>query len=391
MRYESAINAVAARWPLSVRLPLRHARASGGRHRRRRAHTSSRPDGERAGLERDLRGPGAVESRAAYAPRRGPRPRATRRSTAESEADLTGIRRAVAGAARAAGLTTAAVDDVTVAVNELVTEALAQGAAKPSVQMGRAGAQWLCEVAYKTETESPFPEDSPALWIANLVSDQLEVVSGTEGVIVRLVFELTPPNARARILKTAGELFYRDGIRATGINRIISQSRVAKATFYAQFPSKEALVVAWLQQPETRWLDRVFIEVEVRTQSPADRLLTFFDVLGERIALDDFRGCVYMNAAAEIPQRDHPARQVIREYMDEIRAWLRRTAREAGLARPDEHAEQLHDLAAGAIVTAVATGSPHTARAARAAAEQLQYPGPESGVGSRAEVRQLGA
>ena len=190
------------------------------------------------------------------------------RSTAESEGDLAGMRRAVAGAARAAGLTTAAVDDVTVAVNELVTEALAQGAPKPSVQMARAGAQWLCEVTYETDAESPFPEDSPALWIAKLVSDHLEVVSGTEGVSVRLVFELTPPNARARILKTAGELFYQDGIRATGINRIISQSRVAKATFYTQFPSKDALVVAWLQQPETRWLDRVRIEVEVRPSRP---------------------------------------------------------------------------------------------------------------------------
>jgi AcrR family transcriptional regulator len=295
------------------------------------------------------------------------------RLTAETEGDLVEVRRSVGRAARAAGLATAVVDDVTVAVNELVGEALAQGAPKASVEIARAGAQWLCEVTTETAMhETLLRDDSPGLRIAHLISDRVDVVSDAGGVSVRLMFSATMPNARRRILDAAGQLFYQKGIRATGINTIISQSGVAKATFYHQFPSKDALLVAWLQQPETRWLDRVRIEAEARAQSPEQRLLTFFDVLGERLAQHDFRGCVYLNAAAEIPQHDHPARQVIREYMQEIREYFRRTASEAGLPFPDRHAEQLHDLAAGAIVTAVATSSPHTAKAARAAAEQLQ-------------------
>ena len=99
------------------------------------------------------------------------------------------------------------------------------------------------------------------------MSDQIEVDSGRDGVSVQLSFDISPPNARARILSTACRLFYQQGIRATGINAIISQSGVAKATFFRHFPSKDALIVAWLRRPESRWLDRVQAEAEAR--SPA--------------------------------------------------------------------------------------------------------------------------
>jgi AcrR family transcriptional regulator len=294
------------------------------------------------------------------------------RLTARTEADRASVRRAVAETARSSGLAAGIVDDVTVAANELVLEALAADAPQVSVRIARTEAQWRCEIAAEATPHEPlFEEGSPGLWIAHLITEDIDVIAVGGAPGVNMTFDLTEPNARRRILAAASQLFYQHGIRATGIDKIISQSGVAKATFYRQFPSKDALLVAWLRQPETRWLDWIRVEVEARAESPANRLLTFFDVLLEWLEQDDFRGCAFLNAAAEIPQHDHPARQVIREHLQEIQDYLRRTVREANLPFPELYAKQLHVLVAGAIETAVATGSTDTARAARAAAEQL--------------------
>jgi AcrR family transcriptional regulator len=177
--------------------------------------------------------------------------------------------------------------------------------------------------------------------------------------------------ARQRIVDAASELFYQNGIRATGVASIISHAGVAKATFFHHFPAKNDLVVAWLQQPASRWFDRIRTELDAKTESPASRLLTFFDLLGEWFAQDDFRGCAFQNAAAETPESAHTLRQATHDYALEIQQYLRRTATEAGISNPARTAEQLHLLAQGAIATAVATRSPEAARVARAAARRI--------------------
>ena len=128
----------------------------------------------------------------------------------------------------------------------------------------------------------------------------------------------------------------------------------------------------WLRQPETRWFNQVRLEVEARAALAAERLLTIFDVVGEWLAESDFRGSPFMNVLAELTESDHPARREALAYELEICEYLRRTAVEAGIARPASHAEQLHILINGAMALAVATRSLEPVRVARDAATRLR-------------------
>ena len=288
------------------------------------------------------------------------------RLTIAGEPEVADVRRVVAGAARAGGLTPATVADVAVAAGELMRDGLRRGGGETSVQVLRDQARWHCVVSAPASETS----DDLGLLIARLVSERVEVAAGAGQQIVRMTFS-GAADARRRILDAASELFYQHGIRATGINTIIAHSGVAKATFFRHFPAKDDLVVAWLQQPASRWFDRIRADLDARKETPASRLLSFFDLLGKWFIQDEFRGCAFQNAAAETPEAAHPVRQVTEAYAAEIRDYLRRTADEAGHSDPAGVAEQLHLLAQGAIATAVVTRSPRPASLARAAAERL--------------------
>jgi AcrR family transcriptional regulator len=175
---------------------------------------------------------------------------------------------------------------------------------------------------------------------------------------------------RQRILDAASELFYQRGIHAAGTNAIIAHAGVSKATFFRHFPSKDDLIVAWLEQTGLRWFDRIRAELE-STAEPERRLLAFFDLLGEWFAQEDFRGCAFQNAAAETPRADHPVRRVVDGYVHEIQEYFQETAADAGLPDPAAAARQLTVLAWGAIAAAVATRSPEPARSAGRSAEQI--------------------
>jgi AcrR family transcriptional regulator len=293
------------------------------------------------------------------------------RLTVAKESDLDQVYRVVAAAARAAGLAPSIVDDVTLAAAELARDALRGGDGETSVQVTRDGAQWHCDVTDRDSTETT--SDEIGLSIARLISERVELTSGAGAHTVRMTFTGTA-GARQRILDAASELFYQNGIRATGVASIIAHAGVAKATFFHHFPAKNDLVIAWLQQPTSRWFDRIRAELDAKTESPESSLLTFFDLLGEWFAQDDFRGCAFQNAAAETPEAAHALRQATHDYTLEIQHYLRRTASDAGLSNPGRIAEQLHLLAQGAIATAVATRSPEAAGVARAAARRILTP-----------------
>jgi AcrR family transcriptional regulator len=291
------------------------------------------------------------------------------RLTVSTERDLDQLGRVVAGAARAAGLGPSIVDDVTLGAVELARDALRDGGGEASVEVARDGALWHCDV---TDRDSTAPGEI-GLSIARLISERVELASGAGAHTVRMTF-MGAAGARQRIIDAASELFYQNGIRATGIAMIISHAGVARATFFHHFPAKSDLVIAWLQQPATRWFDRIRAELDAKTESPTSRLLSFFDLLGEWFAEEDFRGCAFQNAAAETPEADHALRQATHDYTLEIQHYLRQTASDAGLPRPSRIAEELHLLAQGAIATAVATRSPESARVARAAAKRIVAP-----------------
>jgi AcrR family transcriptional regulator len=179
------------------------------------------------------------------------------------------------------------------------------------------------------------------------------------------------PSPRDRILDASAGLFGRYGVQAVGIDGIIEEADVAKATLYKQFRSKDDLILAWLRGRDARWVDWVTEEVERRTDVPLERLTVLFDVLEGWFERDDFFGCPYQNTAAEVRASAEPIHMEIRSYMEEVKDWLRRLIEAAELPHADELAERLRLLVAGSIWIAFITGSSSPAATARAAAWTL--------------------
>src|SRR5688572_7836275 len=122
------------------------------------------------------------------------------------------------------------------------------------------------------------------------------------------------PKAAERILTTANELFYREGTRAVGVDEIVSRAGATKPTLYRAFPSKDALIAAYLTaQADGFWAS--FDEaVQTCPQDPRAQILAVFDALGARAARPGSRGCALTNAAVEYPAADHPGRRVSVEH-----------------------------------------------------------------------------
>jgi AcrR family transcriptional regulator len=180
-----------------------------------------------------------------------------------------------------------------------------------------------------------------------------------------------PEGVRDRLLDVVDDLFYTRGIRNVGIDEIIARAGVAKASLYKHFPSKDALVAAYVRRRAARWGEWFRGEVERRGGAPRERLLTVFDVLAEWIASSGFRGCAFQNAAVELADRTHEAHAAVIENKRGVHAYLRSLAQDAELHAPDALASQLAVLVEGAIVAAHVGGTPSPVVAARSAAATL--------------------
>jgi AcrR family transcriptional regulator len=157
--------------------------------------------------------------------------------------------------------------------------------------------------------------------------------------------------ARDRILATACDLFYREGIRAVGIDRIIAEAGVAKASLYANFSSKDHLVVAYLAALRDLWQAEVDAEL-AGIDHPAEGIRRIFELVGDDFGESTFRGCPFGNAATEFPDPSHPSRWVTDEYRDWLRERLTGLAAAAGLDDPPAVATTLLLVYDGACVGA---------------------------------------
>src|ERR1035437_8000817 len=135
--------------------------------------------------------------------------------------------------------------------------------------------------------------------------------------------------ARERLLSTALRLFYENGVNRVGVDWVIEESGVALATFYRHFPSKEDLVVACVRAADEARRATVE-EIAGRGGSPEDRLRAWVEAIGKEIAAPGFRGCPFINAAAEYPARDSPVRKAVEDH----RKWFKRSALSLSWAGP---------------------------------------------------------
>jgi AcrR family transcriptional regulator len=172
-------------------------------------------------------------------------------------------------------------------------------------------------------------------------------------------------SARERILDTAYELFSRHGTRAVGVDRIIAECGIAKMTLYRNFPSKDDLILAFLDRRAERWT-HAWLESEAarRGGDPAGRLLAVFDTFDGWFREEQYEGCSFINVMLEVPERESPVRQSSVAHLEAIRAFLRGLATEAGIDDPDGFARQWHILMKGSIVAA-AEGDPEAAQRAK--------------------------
>ncbi len=158
--------------------------------------------------------------------------------------------------------------------------------------------------------------------------------------------------ARVRILETAAELFYREGIRAVGIDTIIARSGVAKMSLYRNFASKDDLIVAFLRHRDEiywQWWDHV---MAAHPDDARRQISDLFASLTRRVTSPLYRGCPFINTSTEFPDPDHPARALCLANKQELRRRLKGLARHAGARNPESLADQLLLLMEGAYASA---------------------------------------
>jgi len=155
------------------------------------------------------------------------------------------------------------------------------------------------------------------------------------------------PRAQEHLLRAADDLFYRQGVRAVGIEAVVERAGVNKMSLYRQFSSKDDLVVAYLRRSDARFFERLEASLAKHPGEPAKQLLQFFDDLTQRASAPDYRGCPFVNVATEFPDASHPARRCVADNKTRLIARLAGLAAEARAADPAALANALALLIEG--------------------------------------------
>jgi AcrR family transcriptional regulator len=158
-------------------------------------------------------------------------------------------------------------------------------------------------------------------------------------------------SARERILATASKLFYREGIRAIGVDTVVEQSGVSKTSLYRLFESKDALIAAFAaEQDRLFWARWDQIEKQ-HADDPRALLEAQLSGVADRIGRPAFRGCPFFNLATEFPDKNHPGRIVARDNKEELRTRLATIVARLGASDPNRTASQIALIINGAYVT----------------------------------------
>ncbi|MCC3272488.1 TetR/AcrR family transcriptional regulator [Arthrobacter zhangbolii] len=155
-----------------------------------------------------------------------------------------------------------------------------------------------------------------------------------------------PSDVRERILRRASSLFYTEGVRAVSADKIIAAAGTTKVTFYRHFRSKDDLVVAYLQD-QSEGMRR---QAEQLDPDPCTGLRQLAEAMGTEACTPDFRGCPFINAAAEYPDPEHPVRAVVSAHRQWLHGLVAGWLAQLGIRDPEQLADQLLMLRDGAMV-----------------------------------------
>jgi AcrR family transcriptional regulator len=171
------------------------------------------------------------------------------------------------------------------------------------------------------------------------------------------------PTMKERILETADRLFYLQGIRAVGVDTISAEIGISKRTLYNHFPSKDALIAAYLE--------RRFTRAPASDKPPVEQILGTFDRLERGFASKGFRGCPFVNAVAELGAEVQSVKKIAIAFKESRRLWFRDLLMQLEVADAEGLATQLTLLVDGSIAQDLVRNDPSMARAAKAAARVL--------------------
>ena len=192
---------------------------------------------------------------------------------------------------------------------------------------------------------------------------KVALLSSKRLIRIRMATLPAKPVMRDRILETADRLFYLQGIRAVGVDTIAAEIGISKRTLYNHFPSKDALITAYLE--------RRFVAPRPSDKSPVEQILGTFDSLERRFSAKDFRGCPFVNAVAECGSVDRSVKKIAVAFKESRRLWFRDLLVQLGVAEAEALATQLTLLVDGSIAQDLVRDDPAMARAAKEAAMVL--------------------
>jgi AcrR family transcriptional regulator len=194
-------------------------------------------------------------------------------------------------------------------------------------------------------------------------------MSPTASHTITEIPEQAKPRAAERILRTARDLFYREGIRAVGVEEIVARAGVTKPSLYRSYASKDELAASYLALYEQEFWARFNGAMGADAPDPRAQLLDYLEGLAERAIEPDYRGCGLSNAAVEYPEEAHPARRVGARHKRELRTRLREMAARMGAHDPALLGDGLMLLLEGTFLSGqMFHGEGPAANVARAAA-----------------------
>ena len=178
-------------------------------------------------------------------------------------------------------------------------------------------------------------------------------------------------DVRQRILDTASQLFYAEGVRAVGIDLVIDRAKVAKTSLYRHFRTKDDLVAAFLEREDQEFWQQWDAISARHAEDPARELDALMQWVGERVARPGYRGCPQLNVAAEFADPEHPARVISARHRLEQRRRLAVLCKRAGVRKPEVCASQLSLLVDGAFSSGALLLGENAGRVLRLAAKAL--------------------
>jgi len=176
---------------------------------------------------------------------------------------------------------------------------------------------------------------------------------------------------RQHILDVAGDLFFRNGYRAIGVDTIVKEAGVAKMTLYRYFASKDDLIVAYLEQVNQLFWDWFDEAIEPYADQLRDQLVAVFAALEKLVKSPQCYGCAFLVAASEFPEFDSPGHRVALVHKQAVRDRLRELAGQAGARKPEELADQLLLLMDGSFAAVRMFGTDNPGANVREAAQAL--------------------